>query len=831
MRKLLAFLLMFLSFGLTITNSSLFAADEGPGQAIREELPDTILYIVRQQYKPDHHNTATMFQPGEVNLYNYAGGGAMKLWFPKSDITRTLVELPEGIIRDPVVSFDATKVLFSFRKGRDDYYHLGELDLTTERPTIVIKPDTDTKAIEGFRQLTWLDGACDIDPLYLPTGEILFSSTREPKYCMCNRHIMCNLFTMNGDGSNVQQIGKSTLFEGHASLLSDGRVIYDRWEYVDRNFGDAQGVWVCNPDGSKHEIFWGNNTASPGGAIDARIMPESDSKMVCVFGSCHDRPWGAIALVDRRLGIDGRDSVLMTWPPEAKDLVHAEPGPDPLREVIQYDYMRNLSQKFEDPCPLSDDLILAAGQTGNGEEMGLWALTTDGQATLLHTDAPGCYDPVPVQPTEPPMTIGNRIDLNDSYGYFHVTNVYEGLGMEKVAKGTAKYLRVVESPEKRYWTYSHYSYGNGQQGPGMAWDDFNNKRILGTVPVEEDGSVSLRVPAEKFVYFQLLDEKGMMIQSMRSGIMVRPGETNACVGCHESRLDAPTSLNLSPMAQAGEPKELEPWHGPERQFCYLAEVQPVFDKYCVGCHDYGQMAEEKLVLAGDRMMLFNASYSQIRGKNLVRVPGAGPHNKLPPYTWGSTQSRLAQILMRGHDKPEIDKLRKERGVWFDPQTDPEAFDRVVTWIDINAPYYPEYSATFPVNQFGRSPFTHDQLYRMEELVGRKQGTWQEPKKQAWLDSLPHPANHPLTWAVSLTRPELSPCLKAWSTPEERESAEYKEVLALIQEGAAVRATAPDDDATGPLNPNDVAQEARYQKMREKLQRSRNALLNGEKVTD
>lgn len=156
--------------------------------------------------------------------------------------------------------------------------------------------------------------------LYLPDDGIAFSSTREPKYCMCNRHIMANLFRMEADGANIHQIGKSPLFEGHSSLLPDGRLLYDRWEYVDRNFGDAQALWTANPDGTAHAVYWGNNTASPGAVIDARAIPGTEL-VLAVFGSCHDRPWGALAILDRRLGLDGPDPVVRTWPADAKKWV------------------------------------------------------------------------------------------------------------------------------------------------------------------------------------------------------------------------------------------------------------------------------------------------------------------------------------------------------------------------------------------------------------------------------------------------------------------------------------------------------------------------------
>jgi len=790
-----------------------------------------VLYIQRNQYTPDHHNTATLFQKGEINEGSFRGGSAMKVWFPQKNETKTLLELPEGIVRDPTISFDAEKVLFSFRKSREDAYHIGEMTLDFDRAPIVLNPDTPTDNIEGFRQLTFIDGISDIDPIYLPTGDILFTSTREPKYCMCNRHIMCNLHIMDADGNNIQQIGKSTLFEGHPSLLPDGRILYDRWEYVDRDFGDAQGIWVTNPDGTKHEIFWGNNTASPGAVIDARILPDSDSAMVCVFGSCHDRPWGAVAIVDRRLGIDGREAVLETWPPEAIDWVSTTPGENPLREVYKYDIYRQTKPLLEDPYPLDDHSFLASGHTGVGEEMGIWYLETGGKMLLLYKDAPGCFDPTPIVETEPPMVIGNRVNLEDPYGYFHITNVYEGFGMEKVKPGSVKYLRVVESPEKRFWTMTAWS-GSGTQAPGMSWDDFNNKRILGTVPVEEDGSVSVRIPAERYVYFQILDEKGMMIQSMRSGIMVRPGETNACVGCHESRIDAPASLNLAPKALSGPPQDLKPWYGNERLFSYVTEVQPVFDKYCVACHDYDGPGAEKVILAGDLNMAFNTSYTQLRMKELVKPLGAGPHNTLSPYSWGSSQSKLVTILMNGHPKPEIDQKRKELGLWFDRTTDQEAFDRIVTWIDINAPYYPTYASAYRDNPIGRSPLSEEQTKRLEALVNSAPVLTGPPSNRPeGYENIQR--LYPQVFDVSFTRPEKSPCLKKWDTEESRQSAEYKEALAIITAGkeALEKQSRGEDENFVPVAPVEITQQEKYDMLRLREHKMREAILHGEKRND
>ena len=290
-----------------------------------------IVYVEREQYAPDHHNTATMFQKGEINEDSFCPGGALRIFDVNTAEITTLIELKDGLVRDPELSFDGKKIIFSMRKNKDDFYHIYEIN-------------TDGSEL---KQLTFAEGVSDIDPLYLPDGGIVFSSTRQPKYCMCNRHIMCNLYRMEADGANITQIGVSTLFEGHSSLLNDGRILYDRWEYVDRNFGDAQGLWTVNPDGTKHSIYYGNNTQSPGGVIDARQIPGTD-QVICIFGSCHDRPWGALAIIDRKKGVDGVEPVVQIWPEDSRKLV----------DNGDLDSFKWIEYFFEDPYPLNENFFL-----------------------------------------------------------------------------------------------------------------------------------------------------------------------------------------------------------------------------------------------------------------------------------------------------------------------------------------------------------------------------------------------------------------------------------------------------------------------------------------
>jgi len=740
-----------------------------------------ILYVVRKQYRSDHHNTATLFQTGEINAGSFEGGGALKtIHFGRDGEVATLIETQDGLIRDPEVHFGGERIVFALREHRDVDYHIYELNADGS----------------GLRQLTRAAGVSDIDPLCLPDDTIVFSSTREPKYCMCNRHIMCNLFRMEADGANIHQIGKSTLFEGHASLMDDGRILYDRWEYVDRNFGDAQGLWTVFPDGTNHAVYWGNNTWSPGGVIDARVIPGTQ-QVLCVFGSCHDRPWGALAIIDRRLGLDARPPVVRTWPADAVKLVHDGSG----KKDYGFDVFTRVNPKYEDPYPLSDKYFLCSRMTGDGERMGVYLVDVFGNEILLHVEGPGCYDPMPLAPRPRPAAIPKRRDFENGTGQFYVADVYRGTHMQGVERGAVKHLRVVESPEKRFWTHTSWG-GQGVHCPAMNWHDFNNKRILGTVPVEEDGSAYFTAPSDTFVYFQLLDESGMMIQSMRSGVLVQSGERLGCVGCHEGRRTSPPApYTTMALALRREPSRLEDWYGPPRLFSYQTEVQPVFDQHCVRCHDYEGEAGGTLNLAGDRTLTFNTSYNTLWRKQLVKAIGAGPVQTQQPYAWGSHASRLAEVLREGHE---------------DVALSAEDFDRIVTWIDLNAPYYPRYASAYHDNLTGRSPLSPPQLKRLSELTGvpfdKLAGFAQNKGPQ-----------------VSFDRPELSPCLAKF---EDKTDPGYQEALTIIQAGLTTLAGRPRADMNGfELHGVEAKREERYAGRRDVEVASRRALSEETRVYD
>ena len=738
-----------------------------------------ILYVFRKQYPGDHHNTATMFQTDEINTRKFSGGGLLKAVDLKTGKIRVVVDPgKDGKIRDPELDFDGKKIVFAMRKSVRDDYHIYTVNVDGT----------------GLKQLTRTPGVFDIDPLYLADGSIVFTSSREPKYCMCNRHIMGNLYRMEADGANIHQIGRSTLHEGHSSLMPDGRILYDRWEYVDRNFGDAQGLWVVNPDGTNHAIFWGNNTGSPGGVIDARMIPGTEL-CLSIFGSCHDRPWGAMAIIDRRKGVDGRASVVQTWPAAAINSVD--------RGGI--DTFRRYNPKYEDPFPLNDKYFIVSRMVGRGDEMGIYAADMFGNEIQLHRDSPGCFDPTPIAPRTRPKASPTRRDFKNKSGVFYVQNAYIGTHMSNVKPGAIKFLRVVESPPKRSWTTQAWG-GQGVHCPAMNWHAFENKCILGTVPVEADGSAHFEVPADKFIYFQVLDKDGMMIQTMRSGTIIQSGETQGCVGCHENRVEDTPPLKKVPLAMKHPPSKMNGWHGEARKFSFQREVQPVFDKHCVKCHDFDKPGAKKYVLAGDRTVAFNASYTDLWSNGGIKCIGGGTHRHQEAYAWGSHASKIVKVIREGH--PERKDGKK-------PKLDlsAEDFNRIVTWVDINAPYYPEYESAYPNNPVGRCPINSGQLKKLGQLTGGRFVTGNGRGRRA---------------QIAFDRPEMSPCLQKL----DKTSAKYKEALAIIQAGKDMLKKTPRADMEGfkPC-PEHARRLAKYHRLMALEAANRKAILTGTKHYD
>jgi len=763
-----------------------------------------LVFTVRRQYSGDHHNTHTMFPSyaGEHNNGIYTPGGALRMYNLATNEVTTLAETQAGVYRDLEVSDDGTKLLYSYRKDAADSYHIYESTLSGN-------------AIADTAQLTSMAAADDMDPLYLPSGEIVFSSTRDPKYVMCNRHISANIYRMNSDGSNIVKITNSTLFERPTDVMSDGRILYDRWEYVDRDFGSAQGIWTVNPDGTLQNTYYGNNTPT-GAYVDAKEIPGTNL-IIATMTSTHDRPWGGIAIIDRSTATDGRSAIVRTWPESLRDRI-GEAG-----NGLDIDATMGLSLKYEDPLPLDENYFLVSRQVAQGsEKTGIYLVDTFGNELLLYEDESGMgvFDVRLLEAKEDiEFMLSSRRNYNDDYGTFFIQDVYEGTHMEGVERGSVAYLRVIESVPKLYFTKNTDWYAQGQEFPAVNWHSFEVKRVLGDVPVYEDGSAYFAVPQDAFVYFQLISEDGRMIQSMRSGTLIQSGEKTGCVGCHEDAATTPLSSSgrSTPMALeqsftivdgqgVNVPDEItRADYMPEGNLNYLTAIQPIFTEKCITCHGYDDPKAD-LTLVPDKTLIFNASYVDLwrsrSGKdgnfrNMLNVVGGGGTEFTAAKTWGSYVSPLVKKLYDENDPHSTYLTDSERRA-------------VAMWVDANAPYYGDFSTNYPNNLGGRCPLTFAELAKLPGL------------------QYSNSFSSPLPAQIYFDNPEKSPYLDRFTEG----TGYYNTALSIIEKGKERLEENPDVDMEGyTMNDLDSWRLEKHTFRAEVEAENRAAVQNGEKLYD
>lgn len=583
------------------------------------------------------------------------GASLVTLSPPRADgKLEILIESPHGIIRDPDVHFDGRRVLFSDRKSLDgDDYHLYEIDLATRE----------------IRQLTDAAGFADYEGCYLPDGNIIFSSTRCVQTVDCYPTPVSNLYLANGDGGNVRRVTVNPVHDNFPSVLDDGRVVFTRWEYNDRWVLYLQGLAVMNPDGTAGTAYYGNNSYWPISMLHARAVPGT-GRIVCTLSGHHDvDQCGEIGLFDVSLGTQEAAGCVRLWP--RRDI-------EPIRDEF---YWRNLSAQYQYPYPLSENFFLVSCKPRGAAHFGIYLIDTFGNQTLVWADPDiSCSSPMPLVARTRPPVLPSRVRYDETEATIYLADVYRGRAMRDVARGEVKSLRIVEVVNRPTGT-PHWAGMDGTPPMGLcsSWDA---KRVVGVVPVDEDGSAVFRVPAGAAIYFQPLDADGKALQWMRSWVTLQPGETVGCVGCHDSVGQTPPAEFAELMIR--QPVRPKPWVSPPGEsFSFPRDVQPVLDRKCVSCHDQDDPAG--LDLRADKTDGFSLAYEHLRLH--VRVPGTRAEPPAErPRKFGAIASPLVELLEAGH---------------HDVKLTSDEMDRLITWIDLNAPYYGSYALTRYHANFGR----------------------------------------------------------------------------------------------------------------------------------
>ena len=619
--------------------------------------------------------------------YARPGGGVFVLEHPGKDmeIRRLTATMPQGSYMHPEVSHDGQRVLVAFcavdappedtfQGARGHYYHLYE-----------IAGDSAT-----WRQLT--DGAFDdFAAKELPNGRIMFISTRRGGMHRCGTP-GCEVYTltlMNGDGSEVQTVSYHETQEWDPSVLNDGRVVYTRWDYVDRDAVHYQQLWVTRPDGTAPAAFYGNNTLNPVGVWEARAIPGS-GRIMATAAPHHGMTAGSIILVDPAVAIDGLEPLTRLTPhvpfPESEALLlphwRSTPGPEPPDRSLEMD--RWPGQCYRSPWPLSEQLFLAAysydpliGEPKNNlaNMFGLYLVDAHGNQELMYRDLNiASLWPMPLRPraAAPLLPSSLQADAPDE-GTYYVQNVYES-DPALPADTPVTHLRIVQVLPKSTSGANNPTVGAANASPG--------KQVLGTVPVEPDGSAYFKAPARKALAFQALDASGQAVQVMRSVSYLQPGETLSCVGCHENRMDAPPPAQVKTLALRRPPSAITPAPDGSLPLSYPILVQPVLDKHCVECHGEGRAdgPEGKPIrLTGRPEGRYTESYNALVSRVSYAAWGRGgvfPEGNCEPLAqpgfFGAKGSALAKMLATGH---------------YDVNLEEADWERLITWMDANALFY------------------------------------------------------------------------------------------------------------------------------------------------
>ncbi len=584
----------------------------------------------------------------------------------------TAGKLPPGHFVTLALSFDARTVTFAFAdpKGKDPYTLPGY----ARAPAV---PGAKYQTFHlyamnadgsGLRPLT--DGPDDdFDPCPLPDGGIAFMSTRRGSKLRCgggSPELVYTLHRMDADGGNVRTLSFHETHEWHPSVLNDGRIVYTRWDYVDRNAAKFHGLWTCNPDGTNPSALYGNYTTRPWACYQAKAIPGSD-RVAFIGGGHHANVGGTLAIVDPKKAVldpkSGEDR------PEALDVLTPE--------VCFPEAQGWPKSYFYSPWPLSENCYLVAfshdplpgGYTKEyrDTETGLYYFDRFGNLELLYRKKGiSAVYPIPLAPRPMPPVLPSAVqpDLGEE-GEFLLADVRRS-ALPMPADRPIRELRVFQLlPKSRTDQADNPRIGHPEQS--------NARMLLGTVPVEEDGSAYFRAPARKPLYFQAVDASGRAVQGMRTVVYLQPGERRGCVGCHE-----PPGAAVDPRrtrAAQRDPSTLRPGPDGTKPFCYTRLIQPVLDAHCARCHD-GSSGPEKAppTLKGESAKSFTASYEKL--KPYLRWPSYDAAATRPGGA-GADASRLAAVL-------SAEAHRK-----YAPMPDDE-LRKFYLWLDAHVPFYGTY---------------------------------------------------------------------------------------------------------------------------------------------
>lgn len=635
---------------------------------------------------------------------------------------KTLVGGANSAITRASLNYDADKIVFSMRDKKDPSYNL-------------YKINADGSKLEKLTSSHYND----MDPAWLPDGNIVFVSTRSNHYIRCAGSAFrgTTLARCDADGKNIYFISTNNEADFMPSVLDDGRIIYCRWEYVDKNIFRVQDFWTVNPDGTNPQIYWGGQSHWPDLKIGAIQIPDTERVLFLASGH-HNVFRGAVAILDVREGTNFPKGIWNLTPhlewTEASALHPGAPALPYNKEFSTPTYFG----AFYAPFPLDSHFYLVSARENKGNHytigegnFSLYLADFDGNMELIKHGKHNIFYGQPVQKRKTPRVIPSAVEpLGDKVankeapkGFLYSANVYENSG---IPFGKGKYLRVIEHCAPTYQDGFRNSSAEwsatvnniGMKGQGLFTKtgsrsfcflsgettmsilvDESHKRILGEIPIEDDGSVHFEVPSVKAVYFQILDENRKVLQTMRSSTHVMPNEFRGCLGCHATKTTKAPQTRPAKALRKPAKKLIKPFN--DITFGFERYIQPILDKHCVACHN-GKNQDTKLDLRGIQFVKgapFTRAYvNLVFGVDLTPTKTHSVVNSIASpiscyYDYPSletdtpeTESVIAPMTVLSYVSPLVKRLEKgHNGV----KLSDDEFNRLKAWIDLNCPFYGE----------------------------------------------------------------------------------------------------------------------------------------------
>ena len=524
------------------------------------------------------------------------------------------------------------------------------------------------------------------DGTYLPDGRIIANSNigYQGVPCVNGSDPVGNMVLYTPQSKNLRRLTFDQDANWNPVIMNNGRVMYTRWEYTDLTHYYTRIVMNMNPDGTEQKALYGSGSMFPNSTFDVQPLPGYASAFVGIISGHHGvARSGRLILFDPAKARKGAAGMLQEIPHRNRPIV----------EEVKDRLVDGVWPQFIKPSPLNDTYFLVAAKLDKNDLWGIYLVDKFDNVTCLHKmEGEGYISPIAVRKTVTPPAIPDRVKLDDKQATVFIQDIYEGEGLKGIPRGTVKSLRLHAYEYAYVQTQSDHNWHGIQSG----WDI---KRMLGTVPVGEDGSVIFKIPANTPVSIQPLDKDGVAVQWMRSWLTGQPGEIVSCVGCHEdqNQIVIPKRVIASQKA----PHALTPPEGGTRSFTFDLEVQPILDRACIACHNGEGKAFD---LRGGKKdgRGYGTSYLNLH-PYVHRQGGEGDMVVLYPYEYHPNTSELVRLLKKGHYNVQL--------------TDAE-WRKIYNWIDYNAPD----KGYFNANVLKSFPYQgYDQIERRKQLTDKYAG--------------------------------------------------------------------------------------------------------------